>query len=66
MAEGWLFWMEYMRNKLDNLFIANPMIINKKRKYIWISKDKNDIEGMVYSLNYCIAHDNSRRFAYSD
>mgnify|MGYP001030517990 CR=1 FL=1 len=57
MAEGWLFWMEYMRNKLDNLFIANPMIINKKRKYIWISKDKNDIEGMVYSLNYCIAHD---------
>lgn len=49
--------MEYMRNKLDNLFIANPMIYTKKRKYIWISKDKNDIEGMVYSLNNCILHD---------
>lgn len=49
--------MEYTRNKLDNLFIVNPMILTKKTKYIWISKDKNDIEGMAHSLNYCILHD---------
>lgn len=48
--------MVYKRDKLRNLFIINPMILNKKKRYIWISEDKEDIESMACSLNYCIFH----------
>lgn len=48
--------MEYKRDKLKNLFIINPMILKKEKRYIWISEDKEDIEGMACSLNNCIFH----------
>lgn len=46
--------MEKKRNKLNDLFIVNPKIYQKRDKYIWIDNEEETIQKMTHMLNQCI------------
>ncbi len=44
------------RKRLDNLFIVNPKIYEKKNKFIWIDKEESTIQKMICTFEHCVTN----------
>lgn len=46
--------MEDRRSSLNELFVINPMILEKKDIYLWISDVEEDLKNLSYIFNECV------------